>query len=83
MATEKTEFAKIRVVFLGILLDGESHILSIPEEKRIRAVNLLKLFIDKREATVKELQKLSGYLNFLTRVIVPGRTFTRRMYVKF
>ena len=28
------------------------------------------------------VQKLMGTLNFLTKVIVPGRTFTRRMYDK-
>ena len=32
---------------------------------------------------MKELQNLSGYLNFLHKAIVPGRTFTRRMYAKF
>ena len=37
----------------------------------------------KRKATVDELQKLSGFLNFLNKAIVPGRAFTRRMYAKF
>ena len=83
VADKKTEWSDLRMVFLGILLDGENHVLSIPEEKRIKAIKLLNLFIGRRKATVKELQKLSGYLNFLTRVIFPGRTFTRRMYAKF
>ena len=83
IAEEKTELADTRVVFLGILLDGESQILSIPEEKRARAVELLKIFGEKRKATVKDLQRLAGYLNFLNQAIVPGRTFTRRMYAKF
>ena len=29
------------------------------------------------------MERLAGYLNFLTRAIYPGRTFTRRMYAKF
>ena len=33
-------------------------------------------------ATIKEVQKLTGLLNFLNRAIVPGRVFTRRMYAK-
>ena len=41
------------------------------------------MFISKKKTTVKELQQLAGYLNFLTRAIVPGQTFTRRMYAKF
>ena len=37
----------------------------------------------KKKATIKELQKLAGHLNFINRTIVPGRVFTRHMYVKF
>ena len=32
---------------------------------------------------IKELQVLTGYLNFLTKAIFPGRTFTRRIYTKY
>ena len=32
---------------------------------------------------VKDLQVLTGYLNFLTKAIFAGRTFTRRMYAKY
>ena len=34
----------------------------------------------KSKATVHQIQKLCGYLNFLCRAIVPGRAFTRRIY---
>ena len=37
----------------------------------------------KKKAMVKDLQKLSGYLNFISKVVFPGRTFTRHMYAKF
>ena len=83
VALEKTEWATSRIIFLGILIDGVGHVLSIPEEKRIRAVKMLQYFIQKRKAKVKEMQKLAGFLNFLNRAIVPGRAFTRRMYAKF
>ena len=39
--------------------------------------------VDKKKATVKELQCLCGYLNFIGKAVFPGRTFTRRMYAKF
>ena len=39
--------------------------------------------LDKKKAKVKELERLAGLLNFLTRAIVPGRVFTRHMYAKF
>ena len=83
VATEKTEWAAARVVFLGILLDGETHTLSVPESKRCQALNQLGCFIDKRKATVRQLQSLAGTLNFLCKAIFPGRIFARRMYAKF
>ena len=38
--------------------------------------------MDCRKATIKQIQVLTGSLNFLTRAIVPGRVFTRGMYTK-
>ena len=83
VAMEKTEWACIRIVFLGILLDGEFMILAIPEDKRIKAINLLNTFLMKKKSMVKDLQALCGYLNFLTKAIYPGRAFMRRMYSKY
>ena len=71
------------ISFLGVLLDGVNKIISIPEEKRIRALRQINWLLDKKSAKVKELQQLAGLLNFLNRAIVPGRVFTRRMYAKF
>ena len=71
------------MVFLGILLDGNKFLLTIPEDKRLKALNMLDLMITKRKAKVKEMEQLTGYLNFLNKAIVPGRAFTRRMYAKF
>ena len=80
---DKTEWATQLIVFLGILLDGEHFVLSIPTEKRLIAISLLQEMMSKRKATVKDLQKLCGYLNFLGKAIFPGRTFTRWMYSKY
>ena len=41
------------------------------------------MVIDKKRITVKQLQVLAGYLNFLTKAIFPGHVFTRRIYAKF
>ena len=37
----------------------------------------------KRSTTVRDMQKLCGFLNFLCCCIVPGRAFTRRLYANF
>ena len=71
------------LVFLGILLNGQSLTLSIPVEKQQKALKILHEITSKKRVTIKQLQTLTGYLNFLTKAIVPGRTFTRRMYAKY
>ena len=82
VAYDKTEWANTWMTFLGVLLDGEQHILAVTQDKRFRTVNLLQAFIHKCKATVKEIQSLVGLLNFLNKAIHPGRAFTRRMYAK-
>ena len=83
LAAEKTEMATQYIVFLGIMLDGEHMYMSIPIQKRNKALFLLKLVSGKNRATVGFLETLTGLLNFLGRAIFPGRAFTRRMYAKF
>ena len=72
VSPEKTEWGSELIVFLGILLDGRSKILAIPEEKRSRAKALLQELIGKKKTMVGHLQKLCGFLNFLGKAIVPG-----------
>ena len=79
---DKTEWATDRIIFLGILLDGRSLTLGIPEEKRNKALNLLRTTLDNKSVTIKHVQQMTGTLNFLTRAIFPGRAFTRHMYAK-
>ena len=57
--------------------------LVVPEEKRLSAIQQLRAMLDRKKTTVKELQSLCGFLNFLNKAIVPGRTFTRHMYAKY
>ena len=82
VSLEKTEWASTSMVFLGVLLNSENHTLSIPEDKRIKALNLINFAIDKKKMTVRFVQQLAGTLNFLNRAIVPGRVFMKGMYEK-
>ena len=79
---EKTVLATQLIVFLGILLDGKNFGLMLPSEKCEKAKKMLQWLVGKRCATVKQLQRLTGTLNFLTKAIFAGRTFMRRMYAK-
>ena len=79
---EKTEYATEIITFLGMLLSGEHFTISIPENKLNKAMYLLKLMVESKKARIKQIQQLMGLLNFFSRAIVPGCTFTRRMYDK-
>ena len=80
VSMEKSEFATTKIVFLGILLDLERWVLALPEDKTNKALFMLNRAIEKKKLTVKAIQSLTGTLNFLNKAIIPGRTFTRRMY---
>ena len=80
ISDEKTVWASEEIVFLGMLLNRRFFTISIPVEKVIKALSLLKLMLSKKKVTIKMIQQLTGTLNFFNRVVVPGRTFTRRMY---
>ena len=79
---EKTEWATTCITFLGILVNGKTHSLSIPHEKVTKALNLIRWAIAKKKVTIKFIQRLTGTLNFLNKAIVPGRPFTKGMYNK-
>ena len=68
------------MVFLGIILNGRKLQLEIPQQKKDKVLNLLNWTIGKKKVTVLTIQRLTGILNFLSKAIVPGRTFIRRMY---
>ena len=83
ISAEKTECLATHLVFLGMLLDGNNMIISIPIDKKERAFSMLNLIIDSKKATVQQLQSLCSFLNFLNKAILPGWAFTHRMYAKF
>ena len=65
VAAEKTEWSDLRMIFLGILMDGKHHVLCIPVEKKDKALRLINEILAKRKATIKQLQVLTRFLNFL------------------
>ena len=83
VAKDKTEWVESVVIFLGILLHGKYHLLVVPEEKSLKALHSIQNLLARRSARVKDLEQVTGLLNFLNKAEVPGRAFTRRMYSKF
>ena len=83
IAMDKTEWATTLIVFLGILLDRDTMTLAVPVEKQKQAVSMIKYLLNKKKATIHELQSLCRFLNFLNKAIFLGRAFTRCMYAKY
>ena len=80
VSKEKTTRASSIIIFLGLLIDTMRQMVFVPVDKVMKARELIQKVITKRSLRVKTLQKITGYLNFLGKAIVPGRAFTRRLY---
>ena len=48
VSQDKMEWVTTIIVFLGILLNGVEHCLCVPEDKRIKAINMLNWFLENR-----------------------------------
>ena len=79
---KKTYWASSTITFLGFLIDGVNWVVLIPVNKIQKANALIQEFLNpsKKKATVRKIQQLCGFLNFLCRCVVPGRAFTKRLY---
>ena len=80
---DKTVWSSTSLIFLGLLIDSVAQVVCIPVDKIERAKQLIMEILSQCKVTVKNLQKLCGFLNFLCRCIMPGRAFTRRLYSHF
>ena len=82
ISIEKTTWGDQIIVFLGLLIDNVHQVVCIPKEKIDRARNLIEIVLGskKKKSTVINIQRLTGFLNFLCKCVVPGRTFTTRLY---
>ena len=82
VAMEKTVWATTRLIFLGLLIDTILQMVFIPVDKLQKGRDLVDNILNKKskKTTIRDLQQLCGFLNFLGRAVVPGRAFTRRLY---
>ena len=79
---EKTFWSTTQMTFLGFLIDTVRQMVSIPWDKVEKGKALISNVPSKenKRITVAQLQRVTGFLNFLCRCVVPGRAFTRRLY---
>ena len=79
MAPEKTVGPSTTLAFAGIELDTALMETRLPQEKLDKCRELLSAFLPRRKVTLQEIQSLTSLLNFACAVVVPGRSFLRRL----
>ena len=79
VATHKSEGPTTRLTFLGIQIDTEEMSLSLAQDKLARIHALVLAWRGHRTATKRDMQSLIGHLSHAAFVVLPGRTFLRRM----
>jgi len=80
MAPEKTVGPSTLLTFLGIELDTVRQEARLPLEKIQKCLSMSEMFLRRKKVTLEEIQYLCGLLNFSCQVVLPGRTFLRRLF---
>ncbi|MES9880284.1 MAG: reverse transcriptase domain-containing protein [Sedimenticola sp.] len=75
----KVEGPVQQICFLGVNLDTVQRTLSIPESKMCEIRTTLRSNLASHKVTKRQLQSLSGKLNWITQCIYGGRFYMRRL----
>ena len=68
------------IEFLGLIIDTGKMEARLPAEKKERALVRISQLAARKSCTLLDLQRVTGLLNFLSKVVPLGRTFCRRLY---
>ena len=82
VSKEKTFWSSEILSFLGLVINTITKTVNIPVDKVKRALEQIEWMLNKKSKKVKlrDLERLTGFLNFIGKAIIPGRAFTRRLY---
>ncbi|RXN33881.1 poly [Labeo rohita] len=75
LAQDKTEGPSTSIEFLGINLDSQKFLASLPKEKIDRTILVASTLLSKSSCSKRELLSILGHLNFAMRIIPQGRPF--------
>ena len=79
MAPEKTCGPATTLSFAGIELDSICSEARLPLDKIHKSTHLISEFLGRKKVSLREVQSLTGLLNFACSVIKPGKAFLRRL----
>ena len=80
LAPAKVEGPAQVLTFLGIILDTRRLEARLPMDKLSELRDLLRATLHSVSISQRQLESLLGKLSFAARVVVPGRTFMRRLW---
>nr|QBH67483.1 hypothetical protein UE_1417 [Ustilago esculenta] len=80
LSRKKTVWNTTRLEVLGIELDSVAQTASVTESRRRRILQSCGRILDRGRASLGDMQKIAGLLQFVTRVVPQGRAFLRRLY---
>ncbi|RXN38444.1 poly [Labeo rohita] len=75
LAQDKTEGPSTSIEFLGINLDSQKFLASLPKEKIDRTIVIASTLLTNTSCSKRELLSILGHLNFAMRIIPQGRPF--------
>ena len=79
MSSSKTEGPTTQLTFLGIQIDTINMVASLSEDRLGEVQSLLDDWDNREVASKKELQSLTGVLQWCSQVVRPGRSYLRRI----
>ena len=79
LASEKTFAPATTMSFVGLEIDTIEMVVRLPEDKLVKGREVIRSISSRKKVTLRELQSAIGFLNFACAVVVPGRTFLRRL----
>ena len=79
LAMDKIEGPSTYIVYLGIAINSMTMTIEITDEKYSDSLHLLQDWKNRRTCTKRQMKSLIGKLGFISKVVRPGRMFSRRL----
>ena len=80
ISPEKTFLPSKKLTFLGYELDSVEMAIRLPEDKLQKCRDQIRDCLARQKVQLRDIQSLTGLLNFACGAVVPGRAFLRRLY---
>ena len=79
LSPKKTMGPLTKLEYLGIILDSVNMQAELPQDKVQRLIKMLHKFSKKTSCTKLAILSLLGHMSFVSKVIVPGRSFMSKL----